>query len=311
MARMADDTIFWIALANAPGVGPATFDALCRRFGGPDGVFAARPDELDRVTGLRADTAVALREPGPLLDAARRMADELGREGVRVVTAVAPEYPAALRDLRRPPPVLYVYGPLTASDEPGFAVAGSSTASDRGRQIARRSGGELAEAGRTVVSGYARGVDEEAHRGALEAGGRTVLVLPTGVRSFRLRDKLGRFAEEVGGRITLVSECPPDDAWSSRAAVLRDRLIAALGRGLLVVEARPDGGTMITFRHAVRMGRPAYVARYRRAPSGATGNRVAIRAGGIPVRSMAELRNVVRARTLPRKAPKAVQGDLF
>jgi len=78
-----------------------------------------------------------------------------------------------------------------------------------------------------------------------------------------------------------------------------------------VVEARPDGGTMITFRHAVRLGRPAYVVRYRRAPSGATGNRLAIRAGGIPVRSIAELRNAIRARTLPRKAPEAVQGDLF
>lgn len=308
---MTDEVIPWIALAHVPGVGPATFRALCERFGGPEQVFAAAADELDRAPGLRAETAAALRAPRPLLDAARRLVGELEADRVRIVTSADPAYPGAFHELRHPPPVLYVLGRLPRADEPAFAVAGSTSASARGRRIARSAGGELADAGWTVVSGYARGIDEAAHLGALEAGGRTVLALPTGVRAFRLRAAFDPFAGELGARITVVSECPPDDGWSARAAVLRDRLIAALGRALLVVEARPDSGTMITFRHAVRMGRPAYVVRYRRAPTGATGNRLAIRSGGLPVPSMKALRMIARSRPLPRAMPRSAQGELF
>ena len=137
------------------------------------------------------------------------------------------------------------------------------------------------------------------------------MVLPTGIRAFTLRREFEPFRSELGRRITLVSECAPDAAWSACAAVLRDRIMAALGSALLVVEARPDGGTMITFRHAVRLGRPAYVVKYRRAPAGATGNGLAIRAGGLPVESMGAFRSIVTAEALPRRMPNTRQAELF
>ena len=308
---MNEQTVYWTALSSLPGIGPATARVLGERLGTPENVFHAPSEELERMGGLRRETLSALAEGARYLDAARQTLATLEEEGFGAITPGDARYPRTLHDLGDPPPVLYTLGrPPRPSDRP-VSVAGSTRPSDRGAGIARAAGRELARAGRSVVSGYAPGIDSAAHRGALEAGGRTVLVLPMGVRAFRLRPAFRPFEGELGGRMTLVSECPPDDAWSSRGAVLRDRLIAALGEALLVVEARPESGTMITFRHALRLGRPAYVVKFRRAPPGASGNRLAIRAGGIPVEAMWALRKIARAAKLPTAAPAARQGDLF
>ena len=308
---MRGDIAYWIALSGVPGVGPASFQALCERLGGPENVFHASRKELEQTGGLEPETVAALLNARRDISTAQETVTELDNEGFDVVTFHDSGYPAALRDLQDPPPLLYTLGPAPADDDRTFSVAGSTHPSARGAEIARAAGDELARSGWTVVSGYARGIDSAAHVGALEAGGRTVLVLPTGVRAFKLRPEFEQFREQLGANIVLVSECPPRGEWSSRNAVLRDRIIAALGRALLVVEARPDSGTMITFRHALRLGRAAYVVRRRRAPAGASGNELAIRAGGLPVASMHALREIARAGELPRAMPKTVQGELF
>jgi DNA processing protein len=300
-----------IALAQVPGVGPILFRRLCDRFGSPENVFHAPPSDLRDVPGLTEDTRDALKHARRRVEEAGAVAAALADEGVTVFVRGGAGYPAALDDLAAPPPVLYLVGRLPGPEERRFSVAGSTRPSARGSRIARAAGGELARAGWTVVSGYARGIDSAAHLGALEADGRTVLVLPTGVRTFAPRGPFRELADEVGRRIVLVSECPPDAAWTSRAAVWRDRIIAALGRALLVVEARPESGTMITFRHARRLGRPSYVVRYRRASRGASGNRRAIEMGGVPVASMGAIRRIARAEVLPTAPSAARQGELF
>ena len=308
---MTEDIAYWIALSSLPGIGPVTFRRLCERFGTPENVFQAARAEPDRPRGLRPETIAALRRGDRHLSAARKTARELDRDGFDAVTFAEARYPAPLRDLKDAPAVLYTRGRLPGPDARTFSVAGSTYPSARGANISRSAGRELAEAGWTVVSGYALGIDSAAHAGALEEGGHTVLVLPMGIRAFELRPEFKRFRDELGGRMVLISERPPNEAWSSRSAVLRDRIIAALGRALLVVEARPDSGTMITFRHALRLGRPAYVVKYRRSPPGASGNRLAIRAGGVPVESMKALRDIARAPELPTALPRAAQGELF
>ena len=172
-------------------------------------------------------------------------------------------------------------------------------------------GQELARAGWTVVSGYAYGVDTEAHIGALEKGGRTVLALPMGILTFTLRPEYERFRKRLGREMVLVSECAPGEEWSPRGAVRRDRIIAALGQGLLAVEARPEGGTMITLKHALKLGRPTYVVKYRTPPPGAAGNALAVRAGGLPVESLGAFRRIIEAPELPRSVPRTEQGELF
>ncbi len=302
---------YWIALYSTPGVGPVTCRALWERFGDVRNVFAAPHAELARVSGLRRETIAALLHPERAIRAAEEAVSRLTDDGFAVVTLEDASYPRSLLDLRDPPPVLYALGELPGPDERTFSVAGVTEPSARGVDIARTAGRELARAGWTVVSGYAPGVDTAAHTGALAAGGRTVLCLPTGIRTFALRPEFEPFRGELGRNMVLVSECPPDDAWARRHAVARDRIIAALGRALLVVEADVEGGTMITFRRARKLGRPVYVIKYRRPPSAAPGNRQAIRAGGLPVESLAALRRIVRAATLPDIAPRPRQGVLF
>jgi len=306
---MTDDAAYWIALSTVPGVGPALFRGLCDRFGEPADVFRASREDLEGVRGIRATAVTALLRPGARIRAAENIVNELAADGYDVLTFRDHGYPAGLRDLRDPPPVLYSLGRLRGRRT--FSVAGSTAPSARGAGIARRAAKELARAGWVVTSGYAPGIDSAAHLAALEARRRTVLVLPFGVRAFRLRPEFRRFEDQLGRRMVLLSERPPDEGWSSRNAVCRDRIIAALGRALLVVEARPDSGTMITFRHAMKLGRPAYVIHYRRAPAGAAGNRLAVRAGGLPVASMRALRHIARASSLPRAMPATVQGELF
>ncbi len=308
---MPDDVTHWIALSHLPGIGPVVFRRLCDRFGDPENVFHAPAAEVARAAGLRGATEDALRRPAQSLEAARETAAALARGGFAVVTFRDANYPAPLRELRNPPPLLYTLGQLPTEQDRAFSIAGSTHPSRRGAEIAHAAGRTLAEEGWAVVSGYAEGVDAAAHIGALEGGGRTVFVLPMGVLAFHLRSEFERFRGEVGNRIVLVSECLPGAGWSSRGAVLRDRLIAALGRALLVVEARPSSGTMITFCDARRLGRPAYVVQYRHAPPGATGNRLAIREGGIPVDSLRALRAVARSRELPAAAQRTEQGELF
>jgi DNA processing protein len=302
------DLASWIALAETPGVGPVTFRALCDAIGEPSEVLAAPANAVAACAG--PPVAAALRNPEPRVDAARSTLDELERAGVRILTWHDADYPAGFRDLTDPPPILYARGILPQDKERTFAVAGSARPSRQGEAIARHAGREFAEAGWTVVSGYATGIDSAAHLGTLDVGGRTVCILPTGIRSFRLRDDFTPFADRIGDDLILVSEQPPDEAWTGRAAVRRDRLIAALGRALLVVEARPRSGTLITFRHASGLRRPAFVIRFRQAPPGAEGNALAIQRGGIAVDGLAALRAVARQPELP-DAPPDEQGELF
>ena len=309
---MRSDLRHWLALATAPGVGPALFRRLCRRFGDPrTALEAASNGELAAVPGVTVETAAALADFDEAVRAAEWTLADLKHAGCRAVTSEDGEYPPALLELPDPPPLLMVRGRLPGPDDKTFSVAGSSHPSRRGREIADLAGVEIAHAGWTLVSGYATGIDSAAHLGALAAGGRTVLVLPTGILAFRLRAPFRAFELELGRRITLVSECAAEEPWRAVHAVRRNRLIAALGRGLLVVEARPESGTMITFRDAVGLGRPAYVVRFHEPPTGAEGNELAIRRGGMPIAGMSDLRGVLASDELPRTLPKATQGELY
>lgn len=308
---MTDTLPFWIALANVPGVGPVSFRALCKRFGDPAGVFAASETELRTMQGLREESVAALLDGERLLRAARDTASTLADNGVTVLTCDDDAYARSLSDLPDPPPLLYLRGSLPRPDERTFSISGSATPSEQAVGIARAVGSGLARAGWTVVSGYAHGVDTAAHLGALEQGGRTVMALPMGILTFALRPEFKRFGKQLGREMVLVSECAPDEEWSPRGAVRRDRVIAALGQGLLAVEARPAGGTMITFKHALKLGRPTYVVKYRTPPPGAAGNEIAIRAGGLPVESLGVFQRIIEGAELPRSVPRTEQGELF
>jgi DNA processing protein len=181
-------------------------------------------------------------------------ADALARIGARALPGSRPEYPEGLRDLADPPAVVFVVGGELPAIREAVAVVGSRAASRYGLEQARRLAGDLARLGLVVVSGLARGIDAAAHRGALDAGGRTVAVLPSGLDAITPRDHRD-LAAEIAVRGALLSEWECGDPQGKAVFVQRNRLIAALAGATVVVEAAERSGALSTAAFARRLGR--------------------------------------------------------
>jgi DNA processing protein len=284
---------YWALLHALPGMGPVTFRRLLDRFGSAEeAVEKADRDALAEVRGVRQELADALLACRSRLDSAERMVAALQKKGVHLLRMTDPAYPPALHDLTDPPPLLYILGQIGARDRRAVSMVGTTKPSARGRPIAEEFGKRFAAAGVTVVSGYAHGIDAASHRGAFRAGGRSILCVPYGIRRFKSRPDFPALAE-IAQRGAVVSECPPDLAWSAAAAVARDRIIAALGRAVFVIETRPRGGTMYTVRAAEQLGRPLFVLKYRTPPESARGNSILIARGATDVNRFGEIGKIL------------------
>lgn len=247
-----DDREDWLRLTLVAGVGAAAQRALLKALGPPDRILAASRGTLTGIVG--SETAERLRNgPAPeTLEAALAWLDEPGN---RILTLADPDYPPALLEIPDPPTLLYLKGDAGLLARPALAVVGARSATPQGLDNARAFARALAEAGLNIVSGLALGIDTAAHRGALEAAdGRTVAVIGTGadrVYPARNRDLAHRIAE----RGAIVSEFPLGTPPLAHNFPRRNRIIAGLALGVLVVEAAPDSGSLITARLAGENGR--------------------------------------------------------
>ena len=197
---------------------------------------------------------------GPDSSACRSIKRELNaieRERVEVLTLLDPTYPARLKMIADPPPLLYITGTLTEQDELAVAIVGARRATAAGRAVTEELSHDLAGAGMTVVSGLARGVDAAAHRGALAAQGRTIAVLGSGIdRTYPPEhERLRRQIEERGA---IVSEVPMGAPPHSHHFPRRNRIISGLSLGVIVTEAAVDSGSLITARMAAEQGREVF-----------------------------------------------------
>jgi DNA processing protein len=248
----------WIALNMTPGVGPRAAARLLERFGSAEGVFGALRSELERLR-LRPEAveSIALRDRHGA--AAAELERLRGMEGAEVLALDDGAYPALLREIPDPPVTLYVRGAWRACLEaPCAGVVGSRRCSTYGQNVAHALGRDLASRGLTVVSGLARGIDAAAHRGALEAGGRTAAVLGTGLDEVYPRDHR-RLADEIlerGG--ALVTQFPLGTPPVSENFPYRNRIISGLSLGVVVVEASENSGSLITARLALEQGREVF-----------------------------------------------------
>jgi len=284
-----DELAYWVALHGAPKIGPATFHRLIRKFGSPQDVMRASAGDLLVIPGADAALLDSITFAGIRIDYTRKLVERLLERNIRIITFRDAAYPQALNKLKWPPGLIYVQGDYTDADQQSVGIVGSTHASARAFRTAYRSAGALAGRGYTIVSGNARGVDSAAHLGAIDAGGRTVFVLPDGILSFRPN------AEITPGKIqrhaVVISECPPEAAWEREAAIARNRITAALSTRLFIVEAEAENGTLCTFRNAKELGIPAMAAAF--GPDTPKGNLAAIREGAAEVKSIAELLHAV------------------
>ncbi len=245
-----------LALHLVTGVGPRLTAALLDRFGTVAGILAASRDELMEIPYLGAKVADQLRAAwqNPDIDAECALLEQHGVELCRLGT---PGYPPPLTVIATPPQLLYVKGTLDPRDEQAVAVVGSRACTGYGKRVAERLGHDLACAGWTVVSGLARGIDGAAHRGALQAGGRTLAVLAGGLsRIYPPEHK--DLAAEVAASGALLTEAPMRMEPMASLFPARNRIISGLSRAVVIVEAADRSGALITARLAAEQGREVF-----------------------------------------------------
>jgi DNA processing protein len=245
-----------LKLALVPGLGPKLTAALLERFGSPGAALRATASQLRAVPLVGEKLAASFAESFRTVDTA---AEEtlLAKHGVRVAVPGDDEYPARLSTIPGAPGMVYLRGALVAADANSVGIVGSRACTAYGKRMAERIAGGLARAGWTVISGLARGIDGAAHRGALDAGGRTIAVLAGGLSRIYPPEHAS-LAEEIVPRGCLVSETPMTVAPQPGMFPARNRIISGLARAVVVVEANVKSGALITVDHAAEQGREVF-----------------------------------------------------
>ncbi len=254
---VADDLADWLRLSAVPGLGAERQRSLLAAFGLPRHIFAAGRSALAGVVGHElADALLA----APQDEAIARTLAWAAEPGSHVLTLADEAYPRSLLDIADPPVLLYVKGDPALLQRPAIALVGARSATAQGEANAAAFARSLAEAGLTIVSGLALGIDAAAHRGALAAGvvgGGTVAVIGTGIdRIYPARN--AALAREIAGAGAIVSEFPLGTPPLQHNFPRRNRIIAGLAQGVLVVEAAVGSGSLITARLATESGREVF-----------------------------------------------------
>ncbi|MBI2308327.1 MAG: DNA-protecting protein DprA [Rhodocyclales bacterium] len=244
----------WLRLTLIPGIGGETQRKLLAAFGLPENIFAAGRSALSGVIGNKATQLLLDTDNRAAVDAALAWAAQPGQQILNLADAA---YPQALLDIPDPPTLLYVRGRAELLAQPALAIVGSRNATPQGEGNARAFAAALAAEGLAVVSGLALGIDAAAHRGALEAGGTTIAVIGTGAdRLYPARNQV--LALEIAERGAIVSEFPLGTPAAAANFPRRNRIISGLSRGVLVVEAAVESGSLITARLAGEQGREVF-----------------------------------------------------
>jgi DNA processing protein len=273
-----EDTLSWLRLLRSRRVGISTFYRLLEEHGSATAALEALPD-IARDAGV---SSYQICPEGVVM--AELKAGRLA--GARLIANGQPEYPAALAELADAPPLLWARGNIEILSRPMVALVGARNASSLGMRMARKMAGELAEAGYIVASGLARGIDTAAHQAALEGG--TVAVMAGGVDVIYPAEN-AVLAQEIEERGLLLSEQPIGLAPMARHFPMRNRIISGLSHAVVVIEAAPKSGSLITARNALDQGRDVLAVPGHPLDARAGGCNMLIRDGATLVRSAADV----------------------
>ncbi len=252
MTREETEALLRIALV--PGLGEAHLRALLAAFGSAPAVSAASDSALAPHLSARLREALADGPPAQLLEQTLGWLEQPGRF---LLTLADADYPALLREIADPPPLLYGLGRRELLQNPCLGVVGSRQATPQGEQNAEAFAEALAQAGFTVASGLALGIDGAAHRGALKGAGSTIAVVGTGLNLvYPARHKV--LAHRIAEEGLMLSSFALDTPSAAGHFPRRNRIISGLARGVLVVEAAPSSGSLITARQALEQGREVF-----------------------------------------------------
>jgi DNA processing protein len=247
----------WLALERIPRVGPLTMAKLRNAFGGPRAAMEAGANRIRRLAGLSEQLARTISEFVVPRDEILRDIETLAKLEIRVVTRWDPDYPLNLKEIYDPPALLFVRGEIKPEDSRAVAVVGTRNPTRYGIEITEQISRGLVQAGITLVSGLARGVDTACHQTAIKEQGRTIGVLGCGIDvSYPKENK--KLIQKMSQHGAVISEFRPGIAPLATNFYRRNRIVSGLAKGVLVVEAARNSGSLITANHAVDQNRDVF-----------------------------------------------------
>lgn len=247
---------YWLYLNAIPGLGPVKAKALIDKFGTPENIFKATDNELVSAAGIGTDLIEKIRKKEKWLDIKKELS-LIQKSKVEIITFEDPQYPPFLKNIHSFPLLLYVKGEFREQDyKMPLAIVGTRKASYYGRTITEELAENLSQAGFTIVSGMARGIDTSSHQGALKKG-RTIAVLGSGLNFIYPRENK-KLSEKIAQNGALISEFPMNASPDRFNFPRRNRIISGLSLGVVVVEAGEKSGSLITANLALEQGREVF-----------------------------------------------------
>jgi DNA processing protein len=251
----SEASLSWLAMTMTPGIAARLSARLLKEFGSPEAVFKASLRGLE-ACDLPAPAAQAIFKKQSFWRAEKEVA-AIRRIGCKLVNWKEPEYPQALLQIYDPPVMLYVHGDSSILNSPSLSIVGTRRPTIYGTQMAERMGRDLATRGLTVVSGLARGIDAIAHGGATAVGGKAIGVIGTGIDVWYPKENK-KLYEKVLERGAIISELPTGSHPAPENFPVRNRIIAGMPLGVVIVEGKQYSGSLITARLAMEFGREVF-----------------------------------------------------
>lgn len=246
-----------IALNMLPKIGPIRVRRLLENLGSADKILEASIHQLSQTQGIGPETARIIHQWEDHIDLNAELAEAKARN-ISIITQESEDYPEALRHMYDPPLALYVWGELKQADKHAIAIVGSRRTTHYGQQAARSFARELSTTGMTIISGLARGIDSFAHQGAIEAQGRTIAVIGSGLGQLYPPENM-KLAEQIAAdNGAVISEFPLNHRPDKKTFPMRNRIVAGWSSGVLVVECPKWSGSMITANLGLEMGKTIY-----------------------------------------------------
>lgn len=284
-ATYLSEQAYWVAFHHVPFIGPARLRRLLETFGSLSHAWHAPSESLRRCLEERP-TAELIKTRNEL-DLPQVMVG-IERSGTRITTTLDASYPALLHEIAAPPPVLYYQGELLETDRTAVAIVGTRRVTAYGREMTARISADLARSGVTIISGLARGVDGIAHQAALDAGGRTIAVLGSGVNRIYPPEHRN-LAQRIAEQGAMVSDYLPDTPPDGVNFPPRNRIISGLSLGVVVIEAPDRSGALITVDFAADHGRDVFAVPGPANAANSSGCNRLIREGARLVRSAEDI----------------------
>jgi DNA processing protein len=256
------EAAIWLVLGRQEGVGPATLARLWRQAASAEAALAF---QISNFKFEIEDKTEKIKQAETEIEKTLAQLHEFSDEGIEAIPIGSAAYPARLLDLRTPPVVIFKTGEIKPEDQRAIAIVGTRTPSKAGRHVAREIARRAVTAGFCVVSGLARGIDTEAHRSTLLAGGRTIAVVGNGLQHIYPPENQP-LARRIMRKGAVISEIWPEAAVSRRALSARDRMQAALVMAVVVVQTHLGCGSLITARDAIACRRPLFAIRWEEEP---------------------------------------------